>query len=286
MNFRKIGIALLLLFCLLPAGKALAQATNAGFVPGNIWYVPDTFEEGDKVKIYTVIYNSDSREFSGTVVFFDNNVFLGKKDFKVSAKGVQDVFIDWTANVGKHAIFGKIENAKFLLANGQYEEVYIAYNQTAENSKEISKKIVPAGNGDAANAINNIVNNIGNLGTDSVKNASNSIVQAIENNTPEIIAKPFSSAVEAIENTRQATGTAAAKKQTEVKKEIAALNEKETQTGSTNTPAGNSFLKPFKYTELFALALFSTIFNNQIIFYSLAALLLFLLLRYLVRRVK
>ena len=59
--------------------KILAQSSNTGFVPGNIWYSKDPFEEGDKVKIYTFIFNPDSRELSGTVIFFDKTVLLGKK---------------------------------------------------------------------------------------------------------------------------------------------------------------------------------------------------------------
>ena len=84
MNLKKAGIVLFLIFSLLPIQKIFAQSSNTGFVQANIWYSKDPFEEGDKVKIYTFIFNPDTRELSGTVIFFDNTVMLGKKDFIVS----------------------------------------------------------------------------------------------------------------------------------------------------------------------------------------------------------
>ena len=93
---------------------------DAGFVNSNIWYSQDNFTEGDKIKIYTVIFNPDSRQFSGTVSFFDKTVLLGKKNFSISGNGVNNVSIDWTVIAGDHTIFAKIENSKFLISDGKY----------------------------------------------------------------------------------------------------------------------------------------------------------------------
>ena len=51
MVLKRIGIVLFLIFFLLPNHNLRAQDSNAGFVPGNIWYSQDPFEEGDKIKI-------------------------------------------------------------------------------------------------------------------------------------------------------------------------------------------------------------------------------------------
>ncbi len=140
MILRKIGIILFLIFSLLPMEKISAQSPNTGFVQANLWYSKDPFEEGDKIKIYTFIFNPDARELSGIVVFFDKTVLLGKKEFTIPAKTANDVSIDWTVTAGDHTIFGKIENAKFLVSAGKYEEVYIAENETEKSSRTVSKK--------------------------------------------------------------------------------------------------------------------------------------------------
>jgi hypothetical protein len=142
MNLKKAGIILFLIFSLFPTQNIFAQNKNTGFVSGNIWYSKDPFEEGDKVKIYTFVFNPDVRELSGSVIFFDKTTLLGKKDFTIPAKGADDVSIDWTVSTGDHSIFAKIENAKFLISKGNYEEVYLAENETEKSTSSVSKKIV------------------------------------------------------------------------------------------------------------------------------------------------
>ena len=122
MTFKKVSIVLFLIFSLFPIQKIFAQNSNTGFVPGNIWYSKDPFEEGDKIKIYTFIFNPDARELSGTVIFFDKTVLLGKKDFIILSKSANDISIDWTVTAGDHTIFGKIENAKFLISKGSMKK--------------------------------------------------------------------------------------------------------------------------------------------------------------------
>src|SRR3989344_6452613 len=129
MNFKKLTIVLFLIFSILPTTKILAQSSDIGFVSENIWYSEDSFEEGDKIRIYTFIFNPDSRELSGTVLFFDKTVLLGKKDFAVPPKRALDVSIDWTVVAGDHTIFGKIEDAKFLVSTGNYEQASISENE-------------------------------------------------------------------------------------------------------------------------------------------------------------
>ena len=168
MNLKKAGIVLFVVFSLLPIGKVLAQTTNAGFVPQNIWYSIDPFTEGDKIKIYTLIFNPDTRSFSGTVDFFDNNTLLGTKDFNVAGTSAKDVFISWTVTAGDHQIFGQIENAKFLNSNGSYTNISITDNKTSTSSRTVASKIVAQninnGINSADQAFNNTVNSIQNIG--------------------------------------------------------------------------------------------------------------------------
>ncbi len=279
---KKTAIILLLILAVVPA-KIQAQATNAGFVPGNIWYSKDPFEDGDKIKIYTLIFNPDLKELVGTVVFFDNSVFLGKKDFTALAKGVKDVSIDWTVTAGNHLIFGKIENSKFLLANGKYEEVYLLENKTQESSRTVSKKISLK---TIDTNLNSILDNASSASLDSIKN----IGQSIEEKIPDVISKPVILATNALETLRQDIGIASMKKKAEVKNQIKLLdsnNAKISSNSKQNTPMiePSKLLKPFKYIELFALALFSTTFNNKLIFYCVLFLIIFFLLRYIWRSV-
>ena len=281
MDFKKIGVILLLIFLIGPI-KTSAQIASGGFVRGSIWYSVDPFSEGDKIKIYTVIFNPDERELSGTVIFFDNSVFLGKKDFTAPAKGVKDIFVEWTVTAGEHKIFGKIESAKFLLANGKYEEIYLAENKTEENTRTVNKKVTLK-TADLSKSLDTLINSASAAGSQSIKN----IIDFIALKTPEFITKPITFTTKAMEKVRTAVGNAMRNKKAAVQAQIKTLdvNEKnntkipaEAKTEKINT---NKFLKPFKYIELFLIAFFSFILNNKFIFYGTLIIILILIARYI-----
>ena len=268
---KKFYITLLLALSLLPVCRIYAQATNAGFVPGNIWYSIDPFEEGDRVKIYTVLFNPDQREFSGTVIFFDKATFLGKKEFAVGSRGVKDISIDWTATVGDHTIFAKIENAKFLISAGKYEDVYLLGNQTEESKRTVAKKIISktvAEDDINKNSIS-VIDNVNAISSKSIEN----IKKVIGENTPEFLVEPIISTAIATENFRSDMDQTLENKKETIQNQIKALESNKTET--------NKFLKPFKYVESFFFALLSFIFNSKIIFYGSLVIIIFLILRYI-----
>lgn len=287
MTFKKVGVVLFLMFSLIPFRNAFAQVPNVGFIPANIWYSKDPFVEGDKIKIYTLVYNPDVRELSCTVIFFDSTTLLGTKDIKIAAKSVKDVSIDWTVTAGDHTIFAKIENAKFLISTGKYEEVYLAENKTEESKRSISKKIV-------AGLPDNIINSI----TDSA--VVSNVKELVKNNTPAFVTSAIDLTVSSLENIRTSADTSLTDTKEVVQKQIDTLNATKINTekdisldGTTkvetvkeklkSTETTNLVLKPFKYVELFFLTIFSFIFKNALIFYSLLAIVLFLIIRFIWR---
>jgi len=264
MIFKKIWIILFLIISFLPINKILAQSFNTGFVSGDIWYSENSFKEGDKIKIYTFVFNPDNRELSGTVVFFDKTVLLGKKDFIISANGADDVSIDWIVTMGDHSIFAKIENAKFLISKGKYEEIYLLSNETKKNSITVSKKT-------ASGSTSEIVNNL-DVTSEKIKNI-------IKEKIPDFIAEPIISTTDVMEQFRQNTQIAGETKKEEIKEEIKNLNVLPKK--SNNKTITNQLLKPFKYIELFFISIFTFILNSKILFYSILIILIFLFLRFI-----
>jgi hypothetical protein len=288
MTFKKISLFLFLLFSLVPTNSIFAQSSNVGFIPANIWYSKDPFEEGDKIKIYTLVFNPDARELSGTVVFFDNSTFLGKKDFKASPKSVKDIYIDWTVNAGDHTIFAKIENAKFLISKDKYEEVYVAENKTQESKRDVAKKII-------ADLPEKIINSVSNTAPVT------GIKKTIKDNTPAFVTNTINSTTNFLEDIRESSKNSLENKKESVQKEIDILNKikinKEAKIaddgtikkGETvkeavkSTETKNLAIKPFKQAEYFILTTLAFIFKNKIIFYGLIILIIFWILRFLWR---
>ncbi len=280
---RKLGIILFLILSIFPIGRIHAQSSNVGFVSGNIWYSKDPFEEGDKIKIYTLIFNPDKRELSGTVVFFDKTVFLGKKDFIVPAGGVRDIFVNWTVTVGDHKIFGNIQESKFLVSKGVYEDVYLSSSETEKSERTVSKKIIPEIPKPSSTAdIDDIENKDG-----GVSGTIQSIQETIKEGTPDFIAKPILATVNAVDGFRTNIGTLSNNKRDEVKAEIEAFsdNKNNTKILSDSKINSNKLLKPFKYVELFFFGLSSFIFNNKLIFYGISVVILFFSVRFILRKI-
>src|SRR3989344_5390139 len=271
MTLKKIGTILFLIFSLLPIQKIFAQDSNIGFVSGNIWYSQDPFEEGDKIKIFTFIFNPDSKELFGTVIFFDKTVLLGKKDFILPTKTANDISIDWTITVGDHIVFAKIENAKFLVSKGKYEEVYLAENETEKSSRTVSKKIT-------SKSESSNINPETTAGT-----TVSDIKKIIEEKTPNFIAEPIASTINTLEEFRINTNIASDNKKEEIKNEIKALDAPKNV--SKENVKTNPFLKPFKYVEVFLLTVFSFILNNTILFYGILTIVVFFILRFIWKKI-
>jgi len=255
MRKNRLSIFILLILFVFPLVPVSAQTSNVGFVPGNIWYSKDPFALGDNIKIYTLIFNPDSREISGTVSFFNNSILLGKKNFAIPGKGVKDISIDWTVTVGSHIIFAEIENAKFLISKGKYEEVSLAQNKSEESKRSVSPKI------DVTAATEGLVGGVKDM---------------VVENTPPFVTEAIDTTVGVLEEARTAAGTFSDIEKDKVQKQIEGLNKKETK--DEKFP-----LKPFKYVELFFLTIFSFIFAHKIIFYLLLAFVFYLILRFLWR---
>ena len=286
-NFFRISFILLIFFS--PFLTLKAQTSNAGFIPSNIWYSKDPFQEGDKIQIYTLVYNPDGNTLTGTIYFFDNTLFLGNKDFSVSPKSSSNISIDWTATAGDHTIFAQIQNAKFILSNGKYETASLNEIKSDESKRTIAKTIIPDSNG---------VTNNNNTG-----DTSSSITNVIKNNTPTFVSKSIDSTVSTLEGIRNNISATSDQNKTKIQKQIDTLNKTTDTTNTTNskntkkvdiaktnqinknTTNPNPVLKPLMYVELFFLSVASFIFGSKLIFYGLILLIIFFILRYLWRLV-
>ena len=85
---------------------------NLGFVQGSIWYEREPFFAGQTVRMYSVLANSSEYDFSGLVVFYDNEKKIGSFSVTLSRYGgSQIVWTDWTPGSGSHSVSARIEEA-------------------------------------------------------------------------------------------------------------------------------------------------------------------------------
>ncbi len=268
----KFILSLAFLAVVLCSSNAYAQTeiSNTGFTQGNIWFSQSKLVEGDKVKIFTALWNGDQDAISGTVTFYDKSVILGQKDFTLSPNELKQASIDWQVTAGDHSISAQIVNAKTLVGT-KGETVYLSNNKTATSEYTVPKnpaliKVVEKTITKDALAV-------------EVKKAG----EFIKDNIPASVAEPVSQAADSVDAWRDSTASSIDTQKAEVSAEIKKLNEAPKTADSKDKSVTE---KPFAYVKLFFLTLGSFIFGHKIIFYGLSISLLFILIRFIYRKIK
>jgi hypothetical protein len=136
---RKALIFLFLIFCAPSFVYAVdVPIKNAGFVPANIWYSKDPFFVGEKIRIYTIIFNGSSYDLEGTVEFLDNDHLVGKTTFSLSGGGrVRDVWVDWKATEGKHVMTARITDTTVSVAGGARKSIVLDNTETGKSERDV-----------------------------------------------------------------------------------------------------------------------------------------------------
>lgn len=137
---KTLTISLSVILGILPFASFAVEDTimNAGFVPANIWYSQEPFFAGDKIRIYTVIFNGSTEDIVGTVEFLNDGITVGTTDFSLSGGGrVRDVWTDWVAEAGKHTITARIIKVSAVGKDGKKRSIILANTETGKSERAI-----------------------------------------------------------------------------------------------------------------------------------------------------
>jgi hypothetical protein len=180
---------------------------NLGFIPSTlIWYSKDPFFAGDKIRIYSAVFNNSEYDFTGIVEFYDKGTLIGKSEFSVAnGGGIRDVWIDWTAIKGSHKISARITNGKISSAEGASEEIVLDTIQTEESERVAEEIPVPVVKKEEA--------------VPKTEEALSGILEAL----PPQIASAATSVVQIINDFADEQKAKLEEKKEELKKEIAAI---------------------------------------------------------------
>ena len=257
-----------------------AEVTNTGFIPGQIWYSKDSLLEGETVKIYTALWNSGNSPLSAKVEFYDKNVILGTRDIVIPALQVKEVSVSWKVTSGDHSISAKIISPS-ITTGGKKEMI------TLENiSTETSRKFVPV-------AINTIEGKPA-TSADIIKSQIDKATSSLDNILPASISNPVTENVSAIDDFRVDTFKDITKTKIETEKRIdeikkaEALSLKNEKAGKVQSKVGidTATDKPIAYLKLIFLSILSFVFSSKIVFYAIIVFVVFLILRYIYRKIR
>lgn len=147
------------LFLILSFSFSFAQTKtlkNIGFIQNNIWYSRDPFFEGNKIRIYTAVFNGSQYDFRGTLEFFVypdvtgrvGGKSIGKSNFSLVSGAFQVLWADWVAEGGSKKIYANIIEPKISLPGGVEELVILENSKTGEIETFVDKDTDKDGVGD------------------------------------------------------------------------------------------------------------------------------------------
>ncbi len=260
------------------ADSTAVAPSNVGFIPGNIWYSKDPFFEGDTVTVYTVVSNGGTGLFSGTVEFFDQNVILGKKDFSIAPGLYQTLSISWQVTAGDHAISAQIINANQVVTGVGKQSMVPPRSDTGADKRFVAKKV------------NAIVAAPGAVISDAVSAGLTKTQDFVNSVIPAGVKDSTSSTVGGIDSTRASISDSVSNSISDTQKTI------DSWKPTTNVVKGKTIVtpavvpgaveKPFTYVKLFFLKLLSLIFSHKWIFYILLVYIIFIILRFIYRKIR
>lgn len=276
----KSKIFLTILFTILIVNVAIAADTsNTGFIPGQIWYSVDPLIEGDTVKVYTAVWNGDTNPLTATVEFYDKNVILGSRPVSVPKESTQNVSINWKVTAGDHVISAKILSSK-ILESGKSYPVVLARNATDEDRLFVPKVLEQL---DGTPVTTNV----------ALKSKLDETKSNISNILPDSISKPVSNTIGGLDGFRDETYTKIVSLKDDTKKVLDNLNNPKPQVKGTEVKVKNVDTKslggadkPVAYVKLFLLSICGFLFGSPFVFYLALAVLLFLLIRSIYRKLR
>jgi hypothetical protein len=254
---------------------------TTGIIAGQIWYSEDPLVAGDTVKIYTAVWNGDSSPLSARVEFYDQNTVLGERDVVVDSQSLNDVSVSWLVTPGDHVIHATIISSS-VTTGSKSQSVTLSRTSTADDAVSVPVTVQTSSGADVKSA---------DLIGDEVATATSQITDAI----PPSVTANFDS----LDTIRSTTYAKIAASKADAQKQLDALNAVTPSQDATTakspavTPQSTSSAdplastqKPIAYIKLFFLTVLAFIFQYPVVFYALAIYLIFIILRFIYRKIK
>jgi hypothetical protein len=298
---KKIFAGLVCSLLLTSGVYAAVDTTRVGFVSSPLWFDREPFFAGQHVRVYTMLTNSSSGDFSATVEFYDNDTVIGTSTITLAQRGgFQVVWADWTPSEGDHTLSASVINATLTEGGGEPQSIAFVGSSASlparfvdtdtdgdgignrTDTDDDNDGILDVDDADPLVATRESVPEAQNALLESSKNAGNVLQAFIATSTPKIIAVA-KAIVSAIDTARTEEGKKLLTQAEIIQEEIKATKELSETTEERKTD-------PISQIKLLALTTAGYTLSNTILFYVVSAILLYLLLRkvvpWIVRKIR
>lgn len=273
---KKYFLSLIIFVSIISAIPIYAETlVNSGFIPGQIWYSKAELKEGDTVNIHTAIWNGEKNPLAAKVEFYDKNVILGSRDVILAPAELKDVSVAWKITAGDHVISAKIISS-LATVSGVKEKIVLDRIVTSNDRQFVSVVIKN----------NPLETTTEEKQLQTQINKTNSEINSI---VPEKVSTSVVNSFNTVDSFRDRTFTEVASIKNDTQKKIDQIKNIEQATidiSSEKVSLPDATEKPVAYIKLFLFTLFAFILGSKPIFYGLSVLIVFLIIRFVYRKIR
>lgn len=278
----KYRTQILILATILAFSTPAISLASTGFVDSPLWISPATPSEGNMVTLSALFRNEEQRQISGTVVFYDGDVLLGRKTVTIATGSVATASVTFKIGAGDHNFSAQMSSLSETLSSGATEPIALPITSAKYPRYFVPKTIgVPI----SAQAGSKATGSPEKLLLDQVDNAQNAVLDVVPSNFKTSVLENTKS----VESWRENVATSLIENRDNADKTLVKIKtDTATQIKkSGGVSATTKFVdRPLAYLKWSFFAVLAFIFASPWAFYIVGILALFFIVRFIFRKIR
>ncbi len=258
---------------------AVSTYAATGFIDTPIWFTPESPSDGDTVTVYAVFKNTEKVPLNGTVLFYDNELLLGKKQLSIASNNVSLASVSFKIGPGEHAFSAQMSNLTEIGEGGKTVPVALPVTSAKATNYFVSKTIP---NPFSAQA--------GSDSTASEKlllNQVDEIQKKVLDSVPDTVKDTVSEKTKSLDSWRNVTAESFSTKKSTAEKSLDTLTKQKAEALKKGSiaPSAKYVDTPLAYVRLWLFSMLAFLFGTPVMFYIVGLLLVFFVLRFLFSKI-
>ncbi len=269
--FSVLGMFVLLMSPIVVTHAQTVSVDNVGIIQDTIWFSQKDLADGDKITIYTFVFNGANQTLSGVVDFFDKQVLIASKSFSLNALSGGTMSVPFAVTVGEHVITAKVRDTK--LGTKTQTPVIIDNVRTKEKSFTITQK----------QAVGDTTESEDTTSTDTViPGVDTETVAKIEQQIMAYTPQSVQRVVKTVDTFRSEKADDFLAEKNTAQTELEKIKSAKALTPQEMSQSG--IKTPMLYARMFFAKIASFVFGNKIVFYGLTIFFVVVVLKGLFQR--
>lgn len=258
-----------------------AQNTFAatGFVDSPIWFTPEYPADGDMVKVSAVFRNDEKNPLTGAVLFYDNDLLLGKKIITISPNDVEIASVSFRIGAGDHSFSAQMSNLSESAVPGKSTPIALPI-ETAKLPKYFVSKSIP-------NPFKAQASGGEDASSQALLKQVDEIQTKVLDSLPVPVKETVSTSAKSLDSWRSDTATNFSEMKDSAEKKLDEVNKQkiEGEKKGTVSPSIKYVDTPLSYVKLWFYTVLAFVFDTPVIFYIVGLLIVFFVLRFIFNKI-